>query len=89
MLWSCQQDITQKARAKVGSWIVLTEYGNNGKKKCVKAEYVRRRTHLRVTPYIDWLMESLLKQNSLIKVKIRNYPMKYLVISDFLLTFAS
>ena len=29
-----------KARAKVGSWIVLTEYGNNGKIKCVKAEYV-------------------------------------------------
>ena len=29
-----------KARAKVGSWIVLTEYENNGKIKCVKAEYV-------------------------------------------------
>lgn len=29
-----------RARAKVGSWIVLTEYGNNGKIKCVKAEYV-------------------------------------------------
>lgn len=29
-----------KARAKVGSWIVLTEYENNGKIKCVKSEYV-------------------------------------------------
>ena len=29
-----------RARAKVGSWIVLTEYENNGKIKCVKAEYV-------------------------------------------------
>ena len=29
-----------KARAKVGSWIVLTEYENDGKIKCVKAEYV-------------------------------------------------
>ena len=29
-----------KARAKVGSWIVLTEYDNNREVKCVKAEYV-------------------------------------------------
>ena len=29
-----------KARAKVGSWIVLTEYENNGKIKFVKSEYV-------------------------------------------------
>ena len=29
-----------RARAKVGSWIVLTEYENNGKIKCVKSEYV-------------------------------------------------
>lgn len=29
-----------KAKAKVGSWIVLTEYDNNKNIKCVKAEYV-------------------------------------------------
>ena len=29
-----------KARAKVGSWIVLTEYDNNREVKCIKAEYV-------------------------------------------------
>ena len=29
-----------RARAKVGSWIVLTEYDENGEVKCVKAEYV-------------------------------------------------
>ena len=29
-----------KARAKVGSWIVLTEYDDNKNIKCVKAEYV-------------------------------------------------
>lgn len=29
-----------KAKAKVGSWIVLTEYCNNGTINCVKAEYV-------------------------------------------------
>ena len=28
------------ASAKVGSWIVLTEYDNNKNIKCVKAEYV-------------------------------------------------
>ena len=28
------------ARAKVGSWIVLTEYDNNREVKCIKAEYV-------------------------------------------------
>ena len=29
-----------KAKAKVGSWIVLTEYDNNREVKCIKAEYV-------------------------------------------------
>lgn len=29
-----------RARAKIGSWIVLTEYGNNREVKCIKAEYV-------------------------------------------------
>ena len=29
-----------KARAKIGSWIVLTEYDNNREVKCIKAEYV-------------------------------------------------
>ena len=29
-----------RARAKVGSWIVLTEYDTNYDIKCVKAEYV-------------------------------------------------
>lgn len=29
-----------RAKAKVGSWIVLTEYDENGEVKCVKAEYV-------------------------------------------------
>ena len=29
-----------RAKAKVGSWIVLTEYDNNREVKCIKAEYV-------------------------------------------------
>lgn len=29
-----------RARAKIGSWIVLTEYDNNREVKCIKAEYV-------------------------------------------------
>ena len=29
-----------RARAKIGSWIVLTEYVNNREVKCIKAEYV-------------------------------------------------
>ena len=29
-----------RARAKIGSWIVLTEYNINREVKCIKAEYV-------------------------------------------------